>query len=130
MSLQLYQSAFLFLLWWLHPWGDEGLKLPGELVFFIEFGLLVIILIILGILIYLICVKLINTSKNSLAKILSVLLIVINVIAIVGMIVDTILIMINMKKRHDRLYPEVYNPENDSYEEESIGLILNLLYYL
>jgi hypothetical protein len=46
------------------PWGDEELKLPGKLIFFIMFGLEIIILILLGILIYLRCVKLINTTKK------------------------------------------------------------------
>lgn len=103
------------------PWGDEELKLPGKLIFFITFGLEVIILILLVILIYLRCAKLINTSKNSLAKILSVLLLVINGIALVGMIVATVLIGRNMAKRHDRVYPEVYNPIDYSYDQPGIG---------
>ena len=114
------------------PWGDEELKLPGKLIFFIMFGLEIIILILLGILIYLRCVKLINTTKNSLAKILSVLLVVINVISLLGMIASTILIGINMAKRHDRVYPEVFNPNDYSYDQpgiESDSKMLQILIY-
>lgn len=115
-SIALSISIMVFI-----PWGDEELKLPGKLIFFITFGLEVIILILLGILIYLRCAKLINTSKNSLAKILSVLLAVINVLAIIGMIVSLVLISRNMDKRHNRVYPEVYNPIDYSYDQPGLG---------
>ena len=88
------------------PWGDDEIKTPGKILFYVSFGLTILIFLVSISLLYIRCTKTINTTHNNLAKIISVPLFIISIITIITMAITLILLSLNMSKRSDRIEDE------------------------
>lgn len=109
------------------PWGDDEIKTAGKILFYVSFGLTILIFLVSICLLYIRCTKTINTTHNTLAKIISVPLFIISIITIITMAISFILLTLNMSKRSDRIDDEecaanekkgIYNCDTRSINED------------